>query len=159
MSFVILARIIKPHGIKGDVVIRVFCSEPLEHYLPLKDTEGEEYPLTGLRPTGADTVVAHIPGVETRTQAETLRGRDLGVNRDRLPSLEEGAFYVHDLIGLSVLDATTRETIGKLTYVHDFGAGAVLEIKTPQGQLMHAPFQAVQEITPTTLTLDGRWVI
>lgn len=140
-----LGRIIKPHGIKGDVVIRVFCASPLDlsRYPTLFDAQQIAYKLQNFRlGTASDTVIAHIPGCTTRNQAEALRDLDLYVERNQLPPTEdEDTFYIHDLIGSIVLDAITNETCGKLTYVHDFGAGAILEIKTPQGALKHIPFR------------------
>lgn len=161
VNFVVLARVVKPHGIRGDVVIRIFCSEPLEQYLPLMDLQGESYSIRALRPTGQGTAIAHIPGVETRDQAEALRGRDLGVRREHLPPIEKGTFYIHDLLGLTVVDTVTGKSYGKLTYIHDFGAGAVLEVKTVQGKLLHASFQSVQEIDldQKLLKIEGCFLI
>lgn len=161
MDFVVLACIVKPHGVKGDVVLHVFCKEPLGKYLPLCDRNGNSYSLQSIREMGRNTVAAHVPGVETRDQAEILRTCELGVERGRLPSLEAGTFYVHDLLGVAVLDAETGELCGQLTYVHDFGAGSVLEVKTLQGKRLHAPFQAVSEVdvAQKKLKIDGRFLI
>jgi len=93
-------------------------------------------------------VVAWAKGVETRDQAEALRGLKLFIARADLPPPEdEDEFYVTDLIGLAV-ETADGEPLGKVKAVQDFGAGDLLEIQPPQGATWYLPFtrEAVPEV-------------
>ena len=63
----------------------------------------------------------------SKEQADGLKGVKLFANRKDLPNLADDEFYHTDLIGLDVLD-TGGENMGRVTDVHDHGAGAMLEI-------------------------------
>jgi 16S rRNA processing protein RimM len=79
-----------------------------------------------------------LRGVADRDAADRLKGVKLFVPRDRLPSPEPGEFYHADLIGLRAVTCEGAE-VGNVIAVHDFGAGAVLEIAGGSGELM-VPF-------------------
>lgn len=89
-----------------------------------------------------------------RDQAEALRGTRLYVQREALPVIEEAETYYHaDLIGLSA-ETAEGQVLGRVTAVHDFGAGELLEIApeppagTTRGESLLVPFtrEAVPEI-------------
>lgn len=128
-SRILLGEITSVHGIKGDVVIRSYAATPdaLAAYGDLTDESGERaFKITVLRskPNG---VVAHIAGVDDRTTAEGLRGTGLFVDRARLPQADADSYYHVDLIGLAAV-APQGDTLGKVTAVHNYGAGDFLEI-------------------------------
>ena len=68
-----------------------------------------------------------IMDVTTPEQAERLRGQILYMHRDDV-ELEEGVYFIQDLIGLSVLDADSGEVYGELTDVLQTGANDVYEV-------------------------------
>jgi 16S rRNA processing protein RimM len=95
--------------------------------------------------------------VSDRTAAEALRNLDLYVPRDRLPPIEEEAtWYISDLIGLDA-QAPDGAPAGKVTAVHNFGAGDVLELATESGQSVMLPFTA--ETAPDIDIAAGRIVV
>jgi len=51
------------------------------------------------------TVIAKLEGVDTREQAQALKGRLVSVPRDALPQAGEGHYYLADLVGLEVVNA------------------------------------------------------
>lgn len=118
-------------GVAGEVRLKSFCSEPTDiaAYGPLLSEDGSrEYHVTLTRPV-AGGLGARIKGVNTKEEADALRGITLHVPRDRLPSLPDDEFYHADLIGLSAYDPG-GELIGKVTAVYNHGAGDILEIST-----------------------------
>lgn len=151
---IIIGRIVKPHGIKGDVVIKVFCQNPLQlgYYNPLFDKFHHPYTLKIHKKISHCTLIAHIQGCEDRNQAENLRSIDLMIDRSQLPILEDPhEFYINDLMGLIVIDYKTQNICGKVSYIHNFGAGNILEIiqeDGPKKSLGHIPFHkdAVLEV-------------
>ena len=72
-------------------------------------------------------VILRLEGVTTPEQAERLRGQILYMHRDDV-ELEEGVYFIQDLIGLSVLDADSGEVYGELTDVLQTGANDVYEV-------------------------------
>jgi 16S rRNA processing protein RimM len=80
-------------------------------------------------------------GIADRNAAEALRGRQLSVPRSALPAPDADEFYHADLIGLAVEDRE-RVSLGRLRALHNFGAGDVMEIETPQGAIEFIPFNS-----------------
>lgn len=137
-----LATIGAPHGVKGEVRVKSHTGDPLAFgdYGPLTDTAGREYKVLEVRPSKT-VVVARFKGITTREQAEALNGTDLFIDRDMLPDeeLEEDEFFHEDLIGLAVRDME-GVTIGKVTALHDFGGGDLLEITFAGRRGVMVPF-------------------
>ena len=59
-------------------------------------------------------VVIKLEGVNDRDSAELLRSAENFMDSDDLEPLPEGEHYIRDLIGLTIVDAETGETLGKL---------------------------------------------
>lgn len=73
-------------------------------------------------------LVLRMEGIEDRSQAETLVGAGLFVRKSDLPEPEEGTYYWHDLIGLSVFDPEDI-FLGRLTAIIPTGSNDVYVIK------------------------------
>ncbi|TCT08136.1 ribosome maturation factor RimM [Aquabacter spiritensis] len=124
---ILIARIGAPHGVRGEVRLFAFGSDPeaLRDYA-LTDPAGRPVRITHLR-AATDHFVARIAGIADRNAAEALTNTDLFVDRDALPEAEdEDTFYHADLIGLAVEDPSGAP-LGTVTALHDFGAGDILE--------------------------------
>ena len=59
-------------------------------------------------------VLLRLAGVETRTQAEQLSGRQVLGDRRRFPPLPPGEYYWFQLLGLPVYDAGDGALLGRL---------------------------------------------
>jgi 16S rRNA processing protein RimM len=93
-------------------------------------------------------VLVKAEGVETRDDAEALRGLRLYIPRDRLPEPEdEDEFYLSDLVGLEAVDAAGAPR-GRVVAVQNFGAGDLVEVRGPDGETFYVPFtrEAVPEV-------------
>jgi len=150
-----LGEIVGAHGVKGLVRVRPFTEEPeaIAAYGALCDQR--DRPID-LEPVGRakGVVLARVEGIKDRDRAEALRGTRLYVARADLPEIEEAETYYHaDLIGLMAETAEGR-VLGRVTAVHDFGGGDVLEIESepvagrPRGDSLLVPFTraAVPEV-------------
>lgn len=146
-------------GVSGEVRLKSFCSEPTDiaSYGPLLTEDGgRTFHITLTRPVSGG-LGARIKGVDTKEQADALRGTSLFVARDRLPSLPDDEFYHADLIGLAAFD-TGGEPLGKVTGVYNHGAGDILEISpTGHKSALLLPFTAA--IVPNVDLAAGRIVI
>lgn len=145
-------------GVRGEVRLKSFTSQPsdIAAYGPLWSEDGKRsFTLRLTRPvTGG--LGARLSGVETREQAEALKGATLWADRDRLPKLPDDEFYHTDLIGLSVYDAGGA-LLGTVRAIYDHGAGDILEIFGPgRSQALLLPF--TRAFVPTVDIAAGRIV-
>jgi 16S rRNA processing protein RimM len=126
----LLGRIAGAHGIRGEVLIHAYTGAPedIAAYGPLTDAGAERSFEVRIVRTTPKGVVARIPGIADRTAAEALKGVDLYVSRDRLPTAAEDEFYHADLIGLAVVDRAGK-AVGEIVTVQNYGAGDLLEIR------------------------------
>ncbi|WP_034460152.1 ribosome maturation factor RimM [Bartonella koehlerae] len=146
---VCLAIIGMPHGIKGDVLLKILSAEPqrLKTYGILYDDMGHPYEILTLRIQKKNAIV-HFKGVEDRNAAKVLRGIHLYVARDQLlDDLTEDEFYQVDLIGLRVQDCA-GQILGNVSGFFNFGAGDLLEMRLNTGKTVLIPFSkaAVLEV-------------
>jgi len=146
----LIARVAGAFGVRGEVRLTTFTAEPLavvDYKTLLREDGGPGLTLTSGR-AAKGGVVVRAQGVETRDQAEALRGMKLYVPRNRLPETEdEDEYYVTDLIGLAV-ESPQGEPLGRIKSVHDFGAGDLLEVEPPEGASWWLPFtrEAVPQV-------------
>ncbi|CAM3128386.1 16S rRNA processing protein RimM [Paracoccus aminovorans] len=143
-------------GVRGEVRLKSFTSEPSDvaAYGPLWSEDGKRSFTVRLTRPVTGGLGARLSGVETREDAEALKGATLWVDRERLPSLPDDEFYHTDLIGLSVYDAG-GVLIGKVRAIYDHGAGDILEIFGPgRKQALLLPF--TRAFVPTVDLAAGR---
>ena len=131
----IVGRISGVYGVKGWVRIHSF-TEPVENLLGYKNwtiqRQGKWQAICideGRR--HGKGLVAHLQGVDDRTQAEELQGSDIAVPMAELPELADDEFYWHQLHGLSVECA--GELLGQVDYLIETGANDVMVVKPCAG--------------------------
>jgi 16S rRNA processing protein RimM len=123
-----VGEIVRARGILGEVVIRSFTEDPrmVGGYGPVTDETGRALALK-IEGTDGEMVRARIEGVESRTQANALRGTRLYVPRAALPEPRRGEFYRADLIGLKAIGADGTD-LGHVRAFEDFGGGPFIEL-------------------------------
>lgn len=133
-SLVVLGRLTKPHGVKGDIRVDYYAdsAELLEKPLMLRAGRLAPRPVR-IREwhLWKDQLILGIEGCNDRSAAEQLRGQELLIDASFLPEAEEDEPYLRDLIGLSVRlrDGTI---VGELEDI-DFPAGQEMwSIRAPK---------------------------
>jgi 16S rRNA processing protein RimM len=140
------------------VKVKTFTEMPekLGAYGPLRTRDGRTFLVAGVRPA-KDAAIVQFEGIGSRDAAESLKGAELFVPRNALPSAEAHEFYHADLVGLRAEDTEGR-SIGKVIAVHNFGAGDVIEIEREDGGgTVLMPF--TREIVPSIDIAENRIVI
>lgn len=153
-----VARIGAAHGVRGAVKLWTFTEDPLavKRYGPLTTKDGaRQFEVATAREANGH-LVATLKGVATREEAERLNGLELYIAREKLPATDEDEYYHADLIGLAAVSAT-HEPIGRVTAIHNFGAGDIIEIAPPHGSTLLLPF--TNAVVPTVDLANGRVVI
>ena len=155
---VCVARIGAAHGVRGAVKLWTFTEDPfaIKCYGPLFTKDGtRQFEVTSAR-EAKGFLVATFKDVATRDEAERLNGLELYVPREKLPATADDEYYHVDLIGLAAV-TTGGEPLGRVTAIHNFGAGDILEIAPPAGATILLPFS--NAVVPTVDLASGRVVI
>ena len=146
-------------GVSGEVRLKSFCADPeaIAGYGPLWTEDGSRSFTVKLTRPVAGGLGARVTGVLTKEAADALKGVSLFVDRARLPKLPDDEFYHSDLIGLEARD-TGGVLLGRITAVHNHGAGDLLEINGPgRKQALLLPFTLA--VVPTVDLVAGRVVV
>lgn len=131
-KFLHAGKIVGTHGVRGMVRIQAWCDSP-EFFCSLKkvyldDAGKEKLLLSSARPHG-NVVIAAIKGVDSIEQAETFRGKVIFMDR-RDAALDDGQYFIADLIGCKVFDTDSKKPLGVLSDVSQTGANDVWHIKS-----------------------------
>jgi 16S rRNA processing protein RimM len=153
-----VARIGAAHGVRGAVKLWTFTEDPLAvmRYGPLVTKDGARSFEVATAREAKGHLVATLKGIATREEAERLNGLELYVAREKLPATDENEYYHADLIGLAAVSAA-NEPLGRVTAIHNFGAGDIIEIAPPHGATMLLPF--TNAVVPTVDLANGRVVV
>lgn len=151
-----LARVVRPQGRHGEVLCDLFTDFPHQFTssprLLLTSAAGVQTPTTVERfwlPTGrsAGRVVLKLAGTDSITQAELLRGSAVEMPQEERLSLEDGTYYVSDLLGCEVHNAgAVLGTVVDVQFpVSSSGkrlddAAAIFAVTGPDGQELLVPF-------------------
>ena len=168
-ALVNVGRITGVFGIKGWLKVKS-ATEPegnIVNYSPwfiktahgVKEVEIDDFQF---RPQG---LIVHIKGVDDRDAAELYTRSDVAVRLEQLPELDDEEFYWHQLIGLSVVDASDEhQVIGVVKTLMETGANDVLVVSpTPnsvdeQERLIpYVPGLYIKEIDLDAATIKVDW--
>lgn len=140
-SDILLAAVIAPHGLKGEVRVKLFASSAakLGAYGALHMRSGHVLNVASAREAKAGEAIVSFKGIADRDGAEALKGAELFIRRDALPALDDTEFYHADLVGLSAYDSEDR-LLGTVAAIHNFGAGDVIEIARDDGDTILLAF-------------------
>ena len=144
------------HGIKGEVKVKSFTADDADigAYGKLENKDGSKTFALKVIGHSKELLRCKIKGVDDRNVAETLIGTELYVNRNVLPELDEEEYYLADLIGLKVMEQSSKDEVGVVAGVYNFGAGDILEIKvSATNKLEMLPF--TKEYVPEINVQDG----
>ena len=157
----VIGRVLRAHGIRGEVVVEVTTDEPDVRYaagVVLATEPADRGPLTieAARPHQGRLIVG-FAGVPDRDAAEALRGVRLCVESAELPPPTDPDEY-HDfqLIGLRAVDLAGDE-LGEVTAVRHGPGAELLVLSRPAGGTALVPF--VKAIVPSVDLAGGRVVL
>jgi 16S rRNA processing protein RimM len=138
-ELILIAVIRRPHGVQGEVTAESYTFDD-KRFKKLTtvfvkrniDKEPVELTLTNSRPTPKGLLFT-FKEITDRDVAETYRNAEILIPAsDRLP-LKKGLAYLDEYPGMRVLDANSKEEIGKIKDLMEMPAGNVLVIKLVSG--------------------------
>jgi len=138
-GFLILGRVVKPYGVRGEVKMACFADswDPFRalNRVWVGPPEGPFQPVRLERAREQDrAVVLKLAGVETPDAAAGLVGHEVTVPRADAPSLPEGVFYHYDILGLEVLEGD--RSLGTICEILETPAHDVYVIRGLVGEWM-----------------------
>lgn len=154
-----VARIGKPHGIRGEVTVQVMTDAPEERFVPgqvLDVDPASNGPLTVSKARwNKDILLLGFAEIQDRNGAEAVRGSKLFVEAEATDAEDDGdEWYAHELVGLKAL--VDEREIGTVVALQQGEAQDLLEVELNDGVTALIPF--VEEIVPE-VDLDAKTVI
>lgn len=144
---VVVGRIGRAHGIKGELTVEVRTDEPERRFAPGSSlVSGSRTLVVAGSRMHSGRLLLRIQGVADRTAAEALQGSVLEVDVD--PAVvpdEDDAYYDHQLEGLDVLDHAGAR-VGTVSEVLHLPQQDLLVVRADDREVM-VPFVAA--IVPT----------
>lgn len=138
--FIETGRIVTTHGLKGEVKIYPWCDAPdvLLEFDELYLQKGQRRLVVEQMRLQKNMVLAKFEGIDTVEEAQKLRNQVVYLDREEI-ELEEGVYFIQDLLGLRVVDADNGREYGHITDVLQTGANDVYEVKNEQGKTVLIP--------------------
>lgn len=136
-KYLLLGEVLRPHGVRGEVRMRILTDHPeriteLEAvYIgkSVEDSKVTTYTVEHMR-GHQEYGLLKLKGIDDRDAADRLRGLFVMVDIANAVPLEEGEFYLYQLIGLRV-ETHDGQTLGTLTDVLETGANDVYVVQSP----------------------------
>jgi 16S rRNA processing protein RimM len=144
---VTLARILRPHGRRGEVACEILSDFP-ERFKSLRSVE-----LSGLRRVAVRScwlsqsrggqAIFLFEGSDSISDAEKLVGLEVQIPLSERVHLPSGSYYITDLAGCEVRESSIRSPAGEpgamIGHVRDVqmtGGTPILVVDAPQGELL-----------------------
>lgn len=150
-QLIIVGRVRKAHGIRGDVVVEPITDQPDSIFAPGRrvfagTASGD--PSKGSPMLHVESAspfkggyIVHFTEIPDRNTAETWRDRFLLVPSDELVPLGEGEVYVHELLGMRV-ELVSGEPVGTVIETYELPQGLTLDVQRDAGTIM-IPFERI----------------
>ncbi len=137
-----IGRVVKAHGVTGEVVVEVRTDDPDRRFAPgitLRAKQsgesgpGRDYVVETVRDHG-NRLLLRLAGIADRDGADALRGRLFVIDSKDLPPIDDpDEYYDHQLEGLRVR-TTSGQDIGAVAEVLHTAAGELLAVKADDGR-------------------------
>ena len=142
MQSILIGNIANIHGIKGEVKIYPYTDD-INNLTTLKKVYLSKDLKDGYKVKQArvhkNMIIASLENINDANTALTLKSKDVYIPRDELKKLEEGTYYIEDLLYSEIIDEETSEVIGKLVYVFNTGANDVYEVEREDKSKIYLP--------------------
>ena len=147
-----IGQIVNTFGIKGFVKVNPFVDDisrfdDLEKVFVKKSNEIKEYKVEEVK-YHKNMVLIKFKGIDKIEDAETLRNSYLEVDRENAIELEEGEYFIADLLGVDVITEENKH-LGKLEDIFNTGSNDIYVVKSEDGKqlLLPAISEVIKEIS------------
>ena len=142
-----VGQIVNTFGIKGMVKVMPFTDDirrfdKLGKVYIEKNKSKKEYKIEEVK-YHKNMVLIKFEGIDKIEQAEELRNCYLTVSRDSVEELEEGRYYIVDLLGLDVY-TDEQVLLGTLDDIFNTGSNDIYVVKNKEGKQILLP--AIEDV-------------
>ncbi|MDQ0093399.1 ribosome maturation factor RimM [Paeniglutamicibacter psychrophenolicus] len=152
-----VARIGKPHGIRGEVTVQVLTDAPEDRFVPGAVFEVEHPSIKQLTVEGArwnkEILLLAFEELLDRNTAETVRGAKLFIDTEEVEDDSEG-WYEHELVDLEA--RVDDKVVGKVTALRTGNVQDLLVVESTEGDEIYVPF--VEDIVPE-VNIEGGYIM
>ncbi|MBI5560550.1 MAG: 16S rRNA processing protein RimM [Deltaproteobacteria bacterium] len=145
VATVVIGKVTGVHGIEGELKVFFYMTAEADavrggsvnDLSALCNTlyiDGNPYILKGLRPH-KNVFLVSLEGLTARAGAEALVGKEVSVEKEKIPQLPEGEFYWSDLLDMEV-HSEDGSFLGRVVNIFSTGGNDVLEVKGPRGEFL-----------------------
>jgi 16S rRNA processing protein RimM len=134
-----IGRVVKPHGVKGKVKAEFFGEDlhlfSLYRKILIEGDKGRPEPYEILEAIPhPPRLILRLKGIEKIEETEPLIGKEILIEKEALPELEEGEYYWVDILGMKV---ETREgkRLGEVKKIFPTGANDVYVVAGKRGEI------------------------
>lgn len=154
-----VGQIVNTQGLKGEVRVYsytddIYRFDDLEKFYLGKDLE-TTYNVERVRYKG-NMVIMKIKNIDTVEAAEKLKNKFMFVSREESRELEEGEYFIADMIGINVFTVDGEE-VGTLKEVLQYAANDVYVIKGKEDKEILIP--AIMKFVPTIDMEERKMII
>jgi 16S rRNA processing protein RimM len=142
-----IARVVKPHGIKGKMKVEYFGEDP-RHFSLYREVfiigekgRPEPYEILEALPQ-PPRLILRLKGIEKVEEAEPLIGKEILIKKEVLPELGEQEYYWVDILGMKV-ETEEGKRIGKVKEIFNTGANDVYVVEGKRGEIL---LPAIEEV-------------
>ena len=161
MTRIAVGVIRKAHGVRGEASVEPWTDSPdrfdeLESVTLVSPDEREtrEAAVESVR-IHAGRALIKFAGIESPEEVQQLHNWTVEIPESEARALEEDEYYLHDLVGLTLIDAEGRER-GVVTETYEGGGGILLHVNRADGREFELPFAAD---LCTEIDLEGKRMV
>jgi 16S rRNA processing protein RimM len=145
-----IGKIVKAHGLKGEVKVMPWCDSPeiLCDFDEVFLKNGEVLKVRSSRVVKGMALMK-FSGIDTIEQAEKLVNTVLYADREDFV-LEDGVYFIQDLIGITVKESATGKIYGEITDVLQTGANDVYVVKGNKSENKELLIPAIADVVIST---------
>ena len=137
----------KAHGVRGEASVEPWTDSP-DRFDELKsvtlvspdEKEKRDVRIEHVR-AHAGRALVKFAGIDTPEDVQLLHNWTLEIPEEDARELEADEYFLHDLPGLTLVDAEGRER-GVVVDVYEGGGGILLNVRRPDGRQFELPFAA-----------------
>ena len=167
-AFIIVGRVRKAHGIRGELVVEVITDAPdaifaSGHRVFAGTATGDLAPsrqelhVQSVRAFN-DGLLVGFDEVPDRNAAELWRNRYLLLPADELPPPDDSEVYRHDLLGMRV-ELPSEEIIGTVEELYDLPQGLALDVRRTEPRASETVLILYDEHTIASVDKERRVIV
>ena len=129
LNLIPVGKVLKAHGIKGELKFFLYNCKSNLLLKKIKiwfENEGQLESFNLISSRGSNGEIVKLKKINNRDEAELFKGKQFFVNRSDFPEVEDGNFYLNDVIDFKVV--YEGKEIGLISDVFSLPSGNMIEI-------------------------------